>query len=438
MNIHKIVKTCIKSKDYLKSDHGKRTIQFILYLNTQLKYCNWIINDTNLNVKRFVHGVPITGDVYFKLVDEMALMPFVSELIMSTPYRFCRDLVESYCNQIKSIDSLELLKSTESVIIALIKSIKREPVNVGLNPSLISNFNQIMMIYNKDYLPNDLKYLNFEIEKYKITTYYGYRVRSIFKILIELIKFMNTPDTYTLHHIYELKSIRINNDPTVTDNVIKQFTETIIYKLTNICDFTIDDWLIWFEIEVCEDDTNLQTSIGHLGYELSCFIDNGTINEDCLNDFRPILSNMIIEKIDFTNIDVNDIDVMITHVEKSSNTHLNTWIKKLVENHNVFISSNGISLLEKYINKVDFNCLKSIFNQCMIYYKNGGKAIESMGEVLYKGIEELDMLNKKNLLKFIIINHSDSTFYFSNNFGEVLQDIIDSKHEDKDCTNVSY
>lgn len=432
-----IINAHLKAKEYLNTNHGKRITHLILYLNTQLENCNWIKNDTALNLKRFVHGLPISTEIYFRIVEVMSLKPFIAEAIMSTPYCFCRDLVEIYCSEIKIMDSLALLKSSESLIIALMKSIKRAPVDTSLHSSLISHFNRSIIVYTKEYLPNDVKKVNKEIDKSLVTKYFGYRLRSIFKIYVEIIKYINTPDTYTLYPMYKLKSLRTTDESPDTENIFKQFIETVMYKCMDLCDFSIDDWLAWYEVEVLEEDTNLQTSIGHLCYELRSFIDNGTIKDNCLQEFRPVLSNMVIEKIDFANFDVNDIDIMITHIENSPKSHLNAWIKKMIENHNVFISPRAILSLDNCVDRIDYNCFKSIIDQCMIFYKNGGEVFETMGNVLYKGIKNLDMIDKKSILRFVITHHADNSFYFSNDFDEILHVAVHSKYENSDNNNVS-
>jgi len=357
---------------------------------------------------------------------------------MSTPYSFCNDLIDITLNKIKAMDGLSQLIDTEKLIVALMKSVKRGPIRSNLESSVIGHFNEAMLVFGKDNLPHDIRRLDFEDEQKEITKYNGFRVKSIFNIFIEMIKFRSIPDTYRMYPMYKLKSIRASVPSTDTGHIIfKKFFDVIMYKCMNMCNFSIDTWLAWYEVEVVEEDTNLQATIGHLCFELCSLVDNGIINEPLLKEFRPILRNIAIEKIDFSNVDITDIDEMIKRVRNSSKFHLNAWVKKMIENPNVFIHNRSIQTFNLYIDCVDYNCFKAIIDSCMAYHKNGGVVLEALGKVLFKGIKHLDVEDKLSILRHVIVHYADYTFYVSNDFDELLLYIAHNEYNDNVDPRVS-
>jgi len=362
----------------------------------------------------------------------------MAETIMSTPYCFNCDLVDIALNKIKDMDGLPQLSTTEDLIISLLKSIKRLPVKYDLETQLNSHFNQAMTVFGKDHIPYDMNRLHYETEQKVLAKFNGYRVKSILKIFTEVIKFNSNPDTYRQYPMYKLKSLRNSESTTdIASKMFKNFFDVIMHKCMDMCDFSIDTWLSWYEVEVIEDDTNLQAAIGHLCYDLCTLIDNGSVKDNFLKKFRPILSNMAIEKIDFTNVNINDIDGMIDRVESCPKFHLNDWIKKMIENTDVFANSRAIQTLDNFIDCVDYNCFKTLIDQCMIYYKSGGIMLESLGKVIYKGIEHLDMEDKTIILKHIIVSYPDNMFCFTSEFDDELRFIALNETNDNIQQKVS-
>ncbi|CAH1731132.1 uncharacterized protein LOC114130279 isoform X2 [Aphis gossypii] len=428
-DITNIINDNLKSKKYKFSNHGQRVVHFILYLNTKLENCNWVKEDASLNLKRYVHGSPLPSSIYFIIVNVLDLKPFIFETIMYTPYSFCSDLIEFYLNGIKDMDGLSQLVATENLIIALMKSVRRAPVRSNSEGSVASHFNQAMLVFSKDNLPHDMRRLNFSDEQKEITKYNGFRVKSIFNILIEMIKFKSIPDTYRMYPMYKLKSLRSSVPSTDTGHIMfKKFFDVLMYKCMNMCNFSIDTWLSWYEVEVIEDDTNLQAAIGHLCYELCSLIDNGIINEPLLKEFHPILRNIAIEKIDFSNIDITDIDAMTIRVDNSSKFHLNGWIKKMIENKNVFVHDRAIQVMYNHISGVDYNCFKAIVDNVMAFCKTGGIVSEALGKVIFKGIKHLDLEDKLTILRHVVVNHIDNPFFVSNEFDEKLRYVAHNEY----------
>lgn len=416
--IQKIVDDHVILKDLNLSNNAQRMLHFILYLNTEIENCSWIIKEKSLGLDIYVHGKPISRNTYYKLVDILSLKSFVEEIIMSTPYSFCRDLVDITLNKIKSMDGFSQLAATENLIISLMKSVKSGPVGfTSMNP-LTSHFNQGMLVFGKDYLPYDIRRLDFEDEEKEISKYNGYRVKSIFTILVELIKFKADSSLREMHHLYKLEYLRSLDS---SGNILyKELFDLIMYKCMNMCNFSIDTWLSWYEIEVVELDTNLQSAIGNLCFELCHFMDTGIVDEELLKEFRPILHNIAIEKIDFKNVDISDIDRMVEGVNNSSKFHLSAWIKKMTENSNVFNHPQAIQALDNSLGNIDFNCFKCVVDNCMAYCRRGGSVLDSMGSAIYKGITHLDIEDKMCLLRHIIVNHAENQFYLTNDFEDTL------------------
>jgi len=436
--IQMLVDDNIKSKNYKFSEHGQRLIHFILYLNTEMVNCSGVREDSSLNLKQYVHGNTISNNLYYKLVDMLNLKSYIYEIIMYTPYSFCSDLIDISLNKIKAIDGLSQLVDTESLIISLMKSVKRGPIRSNSENSVVSHFNQAMIVFGKDNLPHDIRRLDFEDEQKEITRYNGFRVKSIFNIFIEMIKYRSAPDNYKLHPLYTLKPLRSSIPSTDTGNIIfKKCFDVIMYKCMNMCNFSIDTWIAWYEVEVVEEDTNLQAAVGHLCFELCSLIDNGTISEPLLKEFKPILRNIAIEKIDFTNIDITDIDAMAKRVEGSSKFHLNAWVKKMIENPDVFVHDRAIQVIGNYIDCVDYNCFKAIIDSSMAYHKNGGVVSEAVGNVIFKGLKHLDLEDTLCILSHVMVHYADCTFYVSNDFDELLLYVAQNEYNDNVDSQVS-
>jgi hypothetical protein len=401
--------------------------------------CEWVKEDTSLNLKRYVHGKPLSNTIYYKVVDVLNLKPFIFETIMCTPYSFCSDLIEIYSNKIKAMDGLSQLVATEKLIVALMKSVKRAPVKSNSEGFVTNHFNQAMLVFGKDNLPHDIRRLDFEDEQKEITKYNGFRVKSIFNILIEIIKFKSIPDTYRLYPMYKLKSLRSSVPSTDTGHIMfKKFFDVIMYKCMNMCNFSIDTWLAWYEVEVVEEDTNLQATIGHLCYELCSLIDNGTINEPVLREFQPILRNIAIEKIDFSNVDTTNIDEMIKGVENSSRFHINSWIKKMIQNPEVFVHNKAIPVISHHVDCIDYNCFKAILDSVMVFYKNGGVVSEAAGNLIFKGIKRLDVEDKMTVLKQFLVHYADCTFYISNDFDKKFHYVAHNEYNENIDQQVSH
>jgi len=429
----------VKKKDMQFSNHSQRLTHFILYLNTEMENCIWIKNDPILNLSRYMHGKPILKSVYCKVVEFLNLRPYVSEMIMSTPYCFNRGVVNIALNKISIMDGLPQLLASEELIIALLKSIKRSPIKYSLQSEFCSHFNQAMAIFNLDNIPYDMRRLDYEAEQKMLTKYNGFRVKSVFNLFVELIKFKSSPDTYRQYPMYKLKVLRDFELPTdVGSTLFKTLFDLIMRKCMNMCNFSVDTWLSWYEIEVVEEDTNLQAAIGHLCFELCAFIDNGTINEHYLKEFRPILGNIAIEKIDFTDVDTSDIDTMINRLGNCPKFHINGWIKKMILNHDVFTNPRAIEILENYVECIDYNCFKNIIDQYMIYYKSGGILFESFGKIIYKGIQYLDIDDKTNILKHIISNYPDNMFFITSEFDDELHYVVHNEDNDTIDQKVSH
>jgi len=357
---------------------------------------------------------------------------------MYTPYSFCSDLIDISLNKIKAMDGLSQLVDTENLVVSLMKSVKRGPIRSNSENSVIGHFNQAMLVFGKDNLPHDIRRLDFEDEQKEITRYNGFRVKSIFNIFIEMIKYRSVPDTYRLNPLYTLTSLRSSIPSTDTGHVIfKKCFDVIMYKCMNMCNFSIDTWIAWYEVEVVEEDTNLQAAIGHLCYELCSLIDNGTINERLLKEFRPILRNIAIEKIDFSNIDITDIDGMVKRVESSSKFHLNAWVKKMIENPSVFVHNRAIQVIGNYIDCVDYNCFKAIIDSSMAYHNNGGDVSEDLGKVIFKGLKHLDLEDASCILRHVMVHYADCTFYVSNDFDELLLYVAHNEYNDNIDPQVS-
>jgi len=213
--------------------------------------------------------------------------------------------------------------------------------------------------------------------------------------------------------------------------MFKKFFDVVMYKCMNMCNFSIDAWLSWYEIEVSGQDSNLQSAIGHLCYELCSFIDSGAINEGFLKEFRPILRNISIERIDFASVNSSDIDGMVDRVNKSSKFHLSGWIKRMIENTNVFTHPRAIQALDNCMENIDYNCYKYIVDNYLTHCRNGGSVVEPMGIAIYRGIKHLDIEDKMSLLRHVIVNHAENEFYLSEDFEETMHYVAHNEFNEK-------
>lgn len=405
-----------------------------------MKNCNWVKTDPSLNLGQHLHGMPIKRNTFYKLVDILNLKSYMIETIMSTPYCFSRDLVDITLNKIKFMDGLSQLKEYENLIIALFKSVKRVPMESTLEGHLFMHLDQAMTIFILDNYPIDIRRLNVTNDKKELTKFKGCRVRSIFRILNEVIRFMSTPDTYVQYPLYTLQTIRYP-DPPITDNrdsLFNRLLNILMHRCVEICDFSIETWLSWYEIEIVEEDTNLQATIGNLCYDLCSLIDRGYVDGTTIVEYRQILGNIAIKKVDFTNVDTKDVKAMILQLERCPRFHINDWIKKLVENHEVFADSRAIEVFYNNIENIDFNCFKCLINHCVDYNKSGGILHASMSKLLNDGIKHLDMVDKMSFLEHININYADNTFHFTGEFEEEFKYIVHNEFNPRLDQAVSF
>ncbi|XP_050426434.1 uncharacterized protein LOC126836822 [Adelges cooleyi] len=429
LNLHLLILDRVHIKGGRLSKHGLRLSFFVMYINSDLKNCLWIRDNNSVLhpcVARFKHGTPIATEVFVKVAKYMSLMPYMMESIMCTPYMFCRDLIDIAIDDLKDLDPISHLSSSEVIIKALVRNLKRMPVQSDQFAAVTEHINKLLMVYNKDTLPKAIEKLNPETQQKEITRYMGHRVRSIFKILVSLIKFNNSLDTYTQYPLYKLQLLRdvcINPDP--TNPMLQKFLDVIIHKLMNLCDFNINTWLDWYEIVVTEEDSNLQTIIGELCYDLCELINKKSITHKELLNFMPVLRNVAVEKIDYDEVDTNDINGVIERV-KTTEKHLNGWVKKLIENNDVFTHSEAIKTLIENMNRIDYCCFKHIIDRSVAHVKGGGPMSEGMANVILKGIECLSNEDKLKLLKHFFVNHSTCELYLSTNFDELLHFVLNN------------
>ncbi|VVC27145.1 Hypothetical protein CINCED_3A011748 [Cinara cedri] len=439
--IHSLIDHQLTVKEPKASNHAQRITHFILYLNTKVESADWVkegdASPTGQNLLRYIHGKPISVDTYYKVVEILNLKSFMAETIMCTPYGFCRDLIDINLNQIKYLDSLSQLIATEDLILSLMKSIKRQPVKPSLEDDLLTKFNEVMIIFsNESKVLIDLKKLYSDDDQKEIAKYNGYRVRSIFKIFTEVIRFQNNPGKHRQYPMYTLKPIRSSDLDSSTGNTVKDASNSLFHKLFTVlkhkcmemCDFSIDTWLSWYEVEVIEEDTNLQACVGHLIYDLCSFIDKGIVKDAVLTNFRGILRNMSIEKLDFSNVDITDINGMIENVQNSSKFHISAWIKKMIQNTNVYTNPKAVSTLDRYMKCIDYNCLRCLIDSIMNYYKNGGIVLEPLVNVLYKGVKNLDMEDKSNILKHFMKNYADVDLFVLCDYDKLLSYIAHNEY----------
>lgn len=402
----------------------------------ELKSCYWLKDDPTLNLDRYVHGKPLPGNVYYKIVDVLHLKQFLLETIMCTPYCFSRDLIEIFVKKARAMPGFLQLETCENIIVALMKSIKRSPIKNSLFTPLTHHFTQAMLVLNKDRLPNDILRLHPENDKKELSKYAGYRVKTIFRILVKMIEFKNSTDSFRQYPMYKLKSLHPPSSADSTNPMFDKFFEVIVHKCMDLCQFDISTWLEWYEVEVVEEDTNLQTAIGELGHDLLQFINNGLVTYQPLLDFRPILCNIAIERINYDNADTNNIDEMIERV-KNTTKHANGWIKKMIDNPKVFINAQAIQTLDECMNRIDYNCFKKIVDKSIAHYKNGGKVSEPLANAIFKGIQHLDMEDKMCILKHVLGNYADCTIYFPPNFEDTLRYVAEHENDESSDKNVS-
>ncbi|XP_050530011.1 uncharacterized protein LOC126899296 isoform X2 [Daktulosphaira vitifoliae] len=416
------------------SKHGHRLCFFIFYVNSKLNHCAWIKNDVLLQecLSRYIHGRSISTEIFLKISKCLNLLPFyLLEIIMNTPYVFCRDLVDIAINELKNVEPVTHLISSEELIIALIKNVKRMPIQSDLFVPFTDHINKLLLVYNKETLPKNISKLDPEVNKKEIMRYTGHRVKSIFNILVNVIKYMNTQDNYTQYPLHKLKPLRdkcINKS--TTNEMFQKFLDIIIHKCMDLCDFSISTWLSWYEIEVIEEDTNLQAIIGELCFDLCECINQGLVDHKELLNFGPVLHNIAVEKINYDDVDSNDIDGIIERV-KTTKKHINGWLRKLIENKNVFTHKEAIETLYDSIDRIDYSCFKRVINQTMTYSKCGGTVSETIANVIFKGIGHLDNEDKMNILNHYLSNYSSNEFFISSDFNELLQFVLQNEKNKK-------
>jgi len=418
------------------SNHCLRLTHFILYLNTNLENCHWVKVDPTLNLKRYVHGKSITGDIFCKIVKILNLKQFTIDTIICTPYDFWRDLFDMHLKYFLSMRGAYQLYTYEYLLISLIKSVKQTPVKANLESSLISHFNQSLIMYGKDFIPKEVNIINGEINKNEMVMFRGLRIRNILKVFVEIIQFKNTNDLYRQYPMYKLQSLRDSSIISEND-LFKKFFDTIMYKCIELCDFCVDDWLSWYELKAMHDEFNLQKTIGHLCFELCSLIENKTIDEPYLNEYLPMLRNIAIEKVDF-DIDTNDINGMLKHIEKFSSIHINDWIKKMIENINVFSHTGALKKLDSCITFINYDCFLLIVDRCLQNYKNNTFLLELLGSILLKGIMHLCMEDKILLLKHVIINYDNININLSDNINNALYYIVKNEYNNGINQEVSH
>lgn len=420
-----VIDELVKSKNPKLSDNAKRLTHFMLYLNTELKHSTWVKNDPYLN--RYIHGKPITPYTFYTIVEALQLKPFLTETIMCTPYSFGTDLIEIISRRIKFMPTRPQLSTTVDLVLSMVKSVKHKPIKADSESSFLAHFNLAMMIYHQDIVPNDSRRFDPEDDDREKVKYYGFRLRSLFQIFVAILKLINSPDTDKQYPVYEIKSIC--DLPTDSENAtFNKCVDIIMYKCLDMCNFSIDSWLSWYEVEVLEEDTNLQSSIGHLCFELYETLDLSGINKDFISTFKPIISNMVIEKVDLSDVDINDIAAMLEKIEKSSKAHLNSWIKKMIENPKVFHNVPAIEKLVEYANYIDYNCFKCIIDRLMDLSNDEGLLLQNLRELIMKGIIHLDMEDKMILLKHVSHLYGNNEFKISAEYEAELRYVVLNEH----------
>lgn len=416
----------------------KRFTHFIIYLNTELKHCNWVKNEPMF--KKYIHGEQrISIDTYLRIVKTMELSSFMIETIEHTPYSFYRDLLEIAVNQVRNMYSYSQLAFSEDLVLALLKNLYRVPLNNSVELPFMSHFNGAMMCFARDYVPKDIRRLDPDEDSREITKYNGFRLRSIFKIFVEIIKFKNSTEHNIQYPLYQITGVCDSSTNTV--NLFKQFIDIIMYKCTNMCNFSVETWLSWFEIPF-DEDTTLQSAIGHLCYDLCTFVDKGIIDEKFLHEFKPILHNIAIERVDFSNIDTNDVDGMLEYIDKNPK-YINGLVKKLVTNDNVFTHPNAIKKLNSYVESINYNCFKFIVDRCLNYFITCDQGCVSLFDtplsgIILNGVINLDMEDKSSFLKHIVTNYIGFALKASSNFDSDFAYAVHNELSNEVDQNVSY
>lgn len=416
----------------------KRLTHFIIYLNTELRHCNWVRSEPML--KKYIHGEQLLStDTYLKIVEVMELSSFMIETIEHTPYSFYRDLLEIAVNQLRTMYSYSQLTFSEDLVLALLKNLYRIPLNHNVELPFMSHFNGAMMCFGRDYVPKDIRRLDSVEDSREITKYNGFRLRTIFKIFVEIIKFKISTEPKIQYPLYQTTAVCDSSTETV--DLFKQFIDIIMYKCTNMCNFSVDTWLSWFEINF-DEDTTLQSAIGHLCYDLCTFVDKGIIDEKFLHEFKPILLNIAIERIDFTNIDVNDIDGMLEYIDKNPK-YVNGLVKKLVTNDSVFTHSHAIEKLNSYVESIDYNCFKFIVDRCLNYFITCNQGCVSLfdtplSRIFLNGVINLDTEDKSSFLKHIIATYSGVALKASSNYDSDIAYVVHNELNNEIDQNVSH
>lgn len=436
--IEDIVKNHPKLIPPRSSNHISRLTHLVLYLNTDFKGSKWIRNEQTLVLKRYLHNKPLHLKMYYKIVSVLELNTFMIEVIISTPYSFCSDIVTINLKNIAAMSSHERLAATQDLVIAMVKCIKRSPVSKSyIETDFLHNFNEALLMYNEETVPYDIRRLDEDEQETEETKFNGFRVRSIFTIVTEIITFKSSPDTYRQYPMYKVKT---NDSPPTssTNELFKKCIDLILCKCMNLCNFSVEDWLSWFEVSV-DGNSNLQSAIGHLCHELVTFIEDGTAEEPFLKEFLSILRNIAIEKVDVSDVDIKDIDKIIKRIEESPKSHLISYVKKMIENENVFTHTDAIKIIDRSMVNIDYNNFRCILDGFMNYYKSKDIGFDSpMADILLKGLKNLDSEDKSRLLKHIIVHHSDVNNNVTTDFFAEVDYIAHNEYNVTIDRDVSY
>lgn len=436
--IKDIVKNHPKLIPPRSSNHISRLTHLVLYLNTDFKGSKWIRDEQILVLKRYLHNKPLHLKMYYKIVSVLELNSFMIEVIISTPYSFCSDIVTINLKKIAAMSSHARLAATQDLVIAMVKCIKRSPVSKSeIETDFLHNFNEALLMYNEETVPYDLKRLDEVDQQTEETRFNGFRVRSIFKVVTDIITFKSSPDTYRQYPMYKVKTID-SPASNSTNDLFKKCIDLILCKCMNLCNFTVDDWLSWFEVTV-DGNSNLQSDIGHLCHELVSYIEDGTAEEPFLKEFLSILRNIAIEKVDVSDVDINDIDGIINRIEESPKSHLICYVKKMIENENVFTHTQAIKIFDRSMVNIEYNNFRCIVDGFMNYYKAKDIMFDSpMADILLKGLKSLDSDDKSRLLKHIIVHHSDVNNNVTTDFFAEVDYIVHNEYNVAIDGDVSY
>lgn len=408
----------------------KRIIHFIFYLNyTDLKNCNWVNYEPSY--KKYIRGEQILSqDTFLKIVDILKLRTSMAETIMYTPYSFCGDLVEIMLNYVNHSEAYLQIFLTEVFVLSLLKNMNQFSVPRNLEALLTKQFNHAIRIFSFDFLPKDIRRGDSEEDGKAISIYNGYRLKSIFKIFVDIIYFQVNAEASLMDSLYKT---RVFND--YGDNHIiffNKFLDVIKHKCIEMCNFSIATWISWFEVNI-DEYTTLQSAIGHLCYDVCSFLDNGWISDQFLLDVKQMLRNIAIEKVDFTRMNVKNINAMIQRMDNlGKKPQINEYVKKFVENNKVFAHSRAIDKLTGYVKLIDYRCFKFVVDRSYSYINTCGQDCVSLFDtpfknVLLTGVNNLQINDKISLITHIVKYYCDMTLKPSRNFDSDLAYLVQNQ-----------